>query len=147
MSVIEELIQLCENITQDIKELYGKAKPHPLAYLTIIFLFIIALVSLIFIPPYQVSRINDTNITEKVKQENQDRATLAQIFGGVAIGIGLYYTWRRNIISQEGQITERFTRAVNQLGAIDRSGNPAIEIRLGGIYALERISTESEKDY
>jgi hypothetical protein len=66
----------------------------------------------------------------------------------------LYYTWRRIAIaeenlrvSQEGQITERFTRAVDQLGDVDQLGNPAIEIRLGGIYALERISTESEKDY
>ncbi|AKB31106.1 Pentapeptide repeat family protein [Methanosarcina siciliae HI350] len=94
--------------------------------------------------------------------ENSYRATLAQIFGGIAIAIGLYYTWRRISISekelkatqknlaitqknlrvaQEGQITERFTRAVDQLG------NPAMEIRLGGIYALERIANESEKDY
>ncbi len=50
-------------------------------------------------------------------------------------------------VAQESQITERFTRAVNQLGAIDRAGNLAIEIRLGGIYALERIANESEKDY
>ena len=55
---------------------------------------------------------------------------------------------RKNLkIAQEGQITERFTRAVDQLGAIDQLGNPAIEIRLGGIYALERIANESEKDY
>jgi hypothetical protein len=87
MSIIKELGQLYENIIQDVKGLYGKTKPHPLAYLIIIFIFIIALVSLIFIPPYQVSIINDTNITEKVKQENQNRATLAQIFGGVTIGI------------------------------------------------------------
>lgn len=44
-------------------------------------------------------------------------------------------------IAQEGQITELFTRAVDQLG------NPAMEIRLGGIYALERIANESDKDY
>ena len=50
-------------------------------------------------------------------------------------------------VAQEGQITERFTRAINQLGAIDKDGNPAMEIRLGGIYALERIANESEKDY
>jgi flagellar basal body-associated protein FliL len=50
-------------------------------------------------------------------------------------------------VAQEGQITERFTRAVDQLGAVDKDGNPAIEIRLGGIYALERIANESEKDY
>ena len=50
-------------------------------------------------------------------------------------------------VAQEGQITERFTRAVDQLGAIDKDGNPAIEIRLGGIYALERIAHESKKDH
>jgi hypothetical protein len=107
---------------------------------------------LIVIPHWRVSGIN--NATENATLENQYRATLAQILGGVAIGIGLYYTWRRVTIAErelkatnEGQITERFTRAVDQLGAIDQSGNPAIEIRLGGIYALERISTESEKDY
>jgi hypothetical protein len=44
-------------------------------------------------------------------------------------------------ISQEGQITERFTRAVEQLG------NEKLEIRLGGIYALERIARDSERDY
>ena len=33
------------------------------------------------------------------------------------------------------------------MGAIDQSRNPAIEIRLGGIYGLERIANESEKDY
>ncbi len=99
---------------------------------------------------------------EQATLENQFRTTLAQIFGGVAIGIGLYYTWRRvNIaegdlkatqktievtqtvaqknlqVVQRGQITERFTRAIDQLGS------KKIEIRLGRIYALERISIES----
>lgn len=44
-------------------------------------------------------------------------------------------------VSQEGQITERLARAIDQLE------NSAIEIRLGGVYALVRIANESEKDY
>lgn len=44
-------------------------------------------------------------------------------------------------IDREGQITERFTRAIEQLG----SGSPAI--RLGGIYALERIAKDSARDH
>jgi hypothetical protein len=68
------------------------------------------------------------------------------MLGGIAIGIGLYFTWKKILISQDGQITERFTRAVDQLGALDQNGNPAFEIRLGRIYALDRISKESEKD-
>jgi hypothetical protein len=66
--------------------------------------------------------------------ENSYRATLAQILGGIAVGIGIYFAWGNLITAREGQITERFTRAIDQLG------NPSIEIRLGGIYALERIS-------
>jgi hypothetical protein len=42
---------------------------------------------------------------------------------------------------QDGQLTERFTKAVEQLG------NPDSSVRLGGIFSLERIARESERDY
>ena len=45
-------------------------------------------------------------------------------------------------IAQDTQITERFTRAIDQLGDKER-----IEVRLGGIYALERIARDSERDH
>ena len=44
-------------------------------------------------------------------------------------------------VAQEGQITERFTKAIEHLGS------DKIEIRLGGISALERIAKDSEKDH
>jgi uncharacterized protein YjbI with pentapeptide repeats len=113
----------------------------------IIFLVMLLLLALQYIPHYQVAQFNITNQKDIADAENSYRATLAQIFGGIAVLIGLYFAWQRNNITQEGQITERFTRAVDQLGAIDKDGNPAIEIRLGGIYALERIANESETDY
>ena len=51
-------------------------------------------------------------------------------------------------ITRQGQITERFTRAIDQLGETDDNGEPKLELRLGGIYALERIAKDSpEKDY
>jgi hypothetical protein len=134
--------QFWNNAKKDAEQLYEKVKQHPLISL----FFILAVVLIVVVPHWQVSGIS--NSTVQATQENQDRATLAQILGGVAIAIGLYYTWRRIGIAEEdlkatkeGQITERFTRAIEQLG------NPAIEIRLGGIYALERIANESEKDY
>jgi uncharacterized protein YjbI with pentapeptide repeats len=65
---------------------------------------------------------------------------MAQILGGTALLSGLYFTWRTLRTNQEGQITERFTRAINQLGSTEP------EIRLGGIYALERIARDSERD-
>ncbi|MFE4540843.1 pentapeptide repeat-containing protein [Streptomyces scopuliridis] len=43
-------------------------------------------------------------------------------------------------LTAKGQITERFTSAVGQLG------DDQLAVRLGGIYALERITLESPKD-
>jgi hypothetical protein len=67
--------------------------------------------------------------------------TMGGIVGGSALLFGLYFTARNLQVSQEGQITERFTRAIDQLGS------DKIEIRLGGIYALERIARDSERDH
>lgn len=43
-------------------------------------------------------------------------------------------------ISQEGQITDRYTAAVDNLG------DDAIDVRLGGIYALQRLMEDSPRD-
>ncbi|MGW4527716.1 pentapeptide repeat-containing protein [Amycolatopsis sp. NPDC004378] len=45
-------------------------------------------------------------------------------------------------ITEQGQFTERFTNAITQLGAQN-----SLEIRLGGIFALERIARDSERDH
>jgi hypothetical protein len=57
-------------------------------------------------------------------------------------------TSRRQLeIAQHGQVTERFTRAIDQLGATDEAGKPKIDVVLGGIYALERIARDSKDDH
>ena len=68
---------------------------------------------------------------------------VAQILAGTALLSGLYFTWRTLQVNREGQITERFTRAIDQLGATDEGKNKKLELRLGGIYALERIAQDS----
>lgn len=50
-------------------------------------------------------------------------------------------------LAQEGQTTDRFTRAVDQLGAKDKDGKPVFEVRLGAIYALEGIANEPPHKY
>jgi hypothetical protein len=74
-----------------------------------------------------------------------------------AVGLtGLFFTWRNTRLAREstqetldltrrGQITERFTQAINQLGATER-GEKNLEVRLGGIYSLERTAHD-DRDY
>jgi hypothetical protein len=47
-------------------------------------------------------------------------------------------------VGREGQITDRFTKAIAQLG---EQGKDKRTVRLGGIYALERIARDSERDH
>ena len=87
--------------------------------------------------------------------ENDVRQTLLLTLAGAALMATLYFVWRRTVATensaaamartlltaQEGQRTERVSRAIEQLAG-DR-----LEIRLGGIYTLERLARESEADH
>jgi Pentapeptide repeats (8 copies) len=67
-------------------------------------------------------------------------ASLALLAGAIGV-IGAVYTARTFALNRKGQITERFTRAVDQLASEN------LALRLGGIYALERIADESNTEY
>jgi Pentapeptide repeats (8 copies) len=79
---------------------------------------------------------------------------IVQAAGGAALLVGLLFTARNLRATQEkldidrqGQLTNRFIQATGQLGAELKGGQPNIEVRLGGIYALNRISNDWPKDY
>ena len=84
---------------------------------------------------------------ELFQAENAARSTLALILaaGGLLLGLGI--AWRRYEISRELRTHERFARAVEQLASERGDGSPRIEARLGGIYALERLAADSEREY
>ena len=86
-------------LEQKLKQLQVKINQNSLTSATI--LIAVLLLLLIVIPYLQVNYRGINNATEEVTLENQSRATLAQILGGIAIGIGLYYTWRRVTIAEE----------------------------------------------
>src|SRR5262249_7609545 len=99
------------------------------------------------VPQWQVKDVNPLDPKERFDRVNEARKTLAQIIGGVVLLAGLYSTWKSVNGSLEGQITDRFTKATEQLGALDANGKEKVAVRLGGIYALERIANESERDH
>jgi hypothetical protein len=50
-------------------------------------------------------------------------------------------------LTRRGQIIDRFTEAVTQLGTTKDGGAKQVEVRLGGIYALERIAKEDPANH
>lgn len=93
---------------------------------------------------------------DRLKLRNDVRSSLLQSLvqgvGGAALVVGLIFTWfqlqdnRTQLASQQdltrrGQIADRFTKAVDQLG---NSGSP--DVRLGGIYGLEQVARDSHDD-
>jgi hypothetical protein len=84
---------------------------------------------------------------DRRKLQNDARTTFLQGLGGLAVLAGAYVAYRQLTnsreqlrVAQQGQITERFTHAIDQLG------HAQLDIRLGGIYALERIARDSPDD-
>jgi hypothetical protein len=108
-----------------------------------------------------VGRVRGLDSKERFDRVNEARKTLATIMGGIALPAGFFGTWqilkvaqissdtsqKALLVSQQGQITDRFTKAIEQLGAVDAQGVKKMVVRLGGIYALERIANESERDH
>ncbi len=103
-----------------------------------------------FVPRWQVAANKANGIAGKDLADLEDayRRTLTQVLGGVAVAIGIWFTWNNLVIAQrtleqsERRATaEMFSRAVEQLSASNADGGPRIEARLGGIFTLKQIGT------
>src|SRR6516165_12078977 len=73
--------------------------------------------------------------------------------GTVIVGIAGFWASVRNTnkttalalraveLTEQGQVTDRYTKAIEQLGS------DKLDVRIGGIYALERIALDSPRDH
>lgn len=77
---------------------------------------------------------------ERAKAMNDVRAPLVGFLVAVGAAGTLWFTARTYLLNREGQVTDRYTKAVGQLG--DESSS----VRIGSVYALERIGTDSTRD-
>ena len=80
-------------------------------------------------PDQQVTAIDDV------------RGRLIQLGAGLLAAGALVFTARNFWLSREGHVTDRYTKAIEQLGS------ERLDVRLGAIYALERIMIDSERDH
>src|SRR5450631_2941925 len=84
------------------------------------------------LPKRQTARLRSLTPEARFDKENESRKTLAQIIGGLFVIGSLFSTAKTLQVSQQqvqiargGQITDRFTKAIEQLG------NEKLEICLG----------------
>jgi hypothetical protein len=93
------------------------------------------------------TRANLAEPADRLKADHDTRTLVVQAVGGLLLLGTWYFTWREVQASQEqlriarqGQLTERLTQAVGQLGT------DSCEVRTGGAYALGLIAKISPED-
>lgn len=78
---------------------------------------------------------------DKVNLQNAVWISLIQAVGAAFFFVTAYLTYRNTKATEDKQIAERFSKAVEQLGS------ELVAVRLGGIYGLERITKNSSSDH
>lgn len=92
-------------------------------------------------PGYLVERRHfELTPKDRLDAEAGIRSSLIQLFGGAIFLAGLYFTAQAFRLTREGHITDRYT------GAIEQLGNTNVDVRIGGIFALERLARDSRTD-
>ncbi|WP_196802818.1 pentapeptide repeat-containing protein [Cryocola sp. 340MFSha3.1] len=71
---------------------------------------------------------------------SEERRSVLLVLGGLIAVISLYYTARRHALNEDSNRTDRYSAAIVNLGS------EYAEVRTGGVYALERIMRESNRD-
>lgn len=92
-------------------------------------------------PSTSVDPTSKLTIAESLTAKNATRAALVALLVAV-VGTGtLLYTIRSYRLARTGQVTDRYTKAVGQLGETDKP-----QVRVGGVYALEKMILDSPHD-
>ncbi|MGO9218518.1 MAG: pentapeptide repeat-containing protein [Streptosporangiaceae bacterium] len=92
-----------------------------------------------FVPALLIDPLNVVG-TARANAENNARTALIGLLVALGAAGSLVYTARTYALGRESQVTDRFTKAVEQLG------NASLGVRLGGLYALSRIAKDSPRD-
>jgi Pentapeptide repeats (8 copies) len=130
---------------------------RPLVVTIVLALFLgLAMLCIFVLPSTVVTSASQLGVGDRLKLENDVRATLLQGLGGLIAIVTAVTTWlgtksrdqelalrvatEEMALSREAQVTQRFAQAVDQLG------HESVDVRIGGIYGLERIARDSVVD-
>ncbi len=106
------------------------------------------LIAVLFLPRWLVgapSGLQHLSLSQRVQSEislaqtrNSVRTTLIQAVGGALVLLTFAVGLGQLLVAREGQLVDRFTRSVDQLG------NDKVDVRLGGIFALQQLAARPE---
>lgn len=82
----------------------------------------------------------ELNAFQESQAYNDFLKTILAAFAAIGAAIGLIYTALRHQLDKDSDATSRYTTAIEQLASDEES------IRIGGIYALERVAQDSSRD-
>jgi len=77
---------------------------------------------------------------DRLSAEAAIRSSILQLMGGAILVAGLYFTARGFRLTRAGHITDRYAKSVEQVG------HENLDVRIGGIFALEKIAQDSRTD-
>ena len=83
-----------------------------------------------------------TRTSRLVTARDAARGRLLQLGAGVFAAGALIFTALNFNLTKRGQVTDRYTKAIEQLGS-----DKGLDVRIGGIYALQRIARDSASDH
>lgn len=101
----------------------------------------LGMVALWIIPPILTRHPSaDMTSTERLKAVNDARAPVVAFLVASGAAGTLWFTARSYVLNREGNVTDRYTKAIDQLGSA------SLDVCIGGIHALERIAQDSRRD-
>jgi hypothetical protein len=77
----------------------------------------------------------------RTKLRNDMRTSMLQVVSALVLAGGLVFTYRTFRLNRDGQVTDRFAKAVDQIGEPDKA-----DVALGGVYSLDRLARDSRFD-
>lgn len=100
-----------------------------------------------WVPRWQLrlARKLGLSLKDRLELENDYRLTLSQVFGGLAVLFGLWFTWQQMEASRNAAdkllLSDKYSKAFELL----RENDPVV--RAGGVYSLEAVANASPESY
>ena len=76
-----------------------------------------------------------------INSNRENVLKVVQTFAGLGFIATAYLAWQNYKLTEDKNVTDRFSKAVEMLAS------EKLEVRLGGIYSLERIARDSQEDH